>query len=42
MIIFAKDTDQLVTIVAGLVQRGLQFTANETAAGWKIELTGGF
>tara|TARA_Y100000034_G_scaffold14402_1_gene15064 strand:+ start:922 stop:1050 length:129 start_codon:yes stop_codon:yes gene_type:complete len=42
MVIYAKDTDQLITIVAGLVERGLHFSAKETTDGWKIELTGGF
>jgi hypothetical protein len=43
--IHAIPTDQLATIVAGLVREGVTFVVNptdETAHYWYIEFTGGY
>lgn len=42
MTIRADSTEQMIEIVAGLVQKGLTFNAVETNQGWEITLTGGY
>lgn len=44
MIIKVGTTEEMLTVVKGLVERGLQFTSEETTGNgdWIITLTGGF
>lgn len=42
MTITADSIEDLTSIVAGLVEKGLTFEARSTSSGWVITLTGGY
>ena len=42
MTITCENTEEMVEVIAGLVQRGLTFNVTEATYGWLITLTGGF